>query len=459
MSKFKSFEQLIVRKEVGFVCDDTSMVSLSSQGTFDGAVFKLITKCETCLVLLSGHNEVDEFTIDVVVLENLQKGRGSVDDGECLAQAWQMCEAKGYHGLLAIAKVDGSSMPNNGCKSKYPLSQFVNYLIHGMESYFMFQKPSRLFGLNVLDIWQTYKQAMENCFIVMAWKYKEDPTREAPIRSPLIQLNTTSTSIWGDKMKQQPASQTHAAAQSVNKARKRISLQPNTRMRETGIANKKGRLSIQPHVRNDISSEEEDDEIIIKKQPNPVLIAQMSPKKDPVKVEAVAEVQPEDITLGFERSSQQTPGHTTSGGRKSMKQDWREDYKNEILCFFDNLNPKESEQTCIALTCKFALMKYDQELPSKLLYQWIQKKGRTIEKTISCYDLPETDRVNIMIDFFNSLRPEISETSRVAFTCKYMHTQFGIVINSKLFYSMLNKEGKKPTCSKINDKGKKPKKR
>lgn len=179
MSSFRSFEQLIVRQEVGYVCDETSLVRLSSQGSFDGAVIKLVTKCETNMVLLSGHNEVDRFTIDVVVIDNRQKGRSSNgEDGEVIAQAWQKCEVKSYHGLLALARVDGSCMPDNGCKQRYSLAQFVNYLIHGVESYFMFQKPSPFFALNAVDIWQAFEElAMDSCYIVMAWKYKEDPRR------------------------------------------------------------------------------------------------------------------------------------------------------------------------------------------------------------------------------------------------------------------------------------------
>lgn len=93
--------------------------------------------------------------------------------------------------------------------------------------------------------------------------------------------------------------------------------------------------------------------------------------------------------------------------------------------------------------CRFAKMKYDQELPSKLLYQWVQKKGRTVNKTIQKYELPENEEKEVVINFFRSLNPELPEASRIAFTCKFMQTQFGVTIQSKQFYNMLNEKGKK----------------
>lgn len=90
-------------------------------------------------------------------------------------------------------------------------------------------------------------------------------------------------------------------------------------------------------------------------------------------------------------------------------------------------------------------MKYDQELPSKLLYQWVQKKGRPVLKTVQKYELPEREEKEVVINFFKSLNPELPEASRVAFTCKFMQTQFGVSIQSKQFYNMLNEKGKKST--------------
>lgn len=87
MTRFSTFEQLIVRKEVGYVCDETSMANLTSEGSYDGAVFKLIAKCETALLLLSSHKSVDQFTFDVVVIRNPARGEG--DKHEALSQAWR----------------------------------------------------------------------------------------------------------------------------------------------------------------------------------------------------------------------------------------------------------------------------------------------------------------------------------------------------------------------------------
>lgn len=42
----------------------------------------------------------------------------------------------------------------------------------------MFQKPNPLFALNALNIWQTLQAiTMESCYVVMAWKLKEDPRK------------------------------------------------------------------------------------------------------------------------------------------------------------------------------------------------------------------------------------------------------------------------------------------
>ncbi|XP_045616497.1 uncharacterized protein [Procambarus clarkii] len=471
MARYASFEKLIVRQGAGYVCDETALVNLSKSGSYDGAMFKLITKCETSMLLLTSHNTVDQFTVDVVVRNNPEKGQSSgrgrwrtqsggpsaagSNSNVSMAQAWLKCEAKGFHGLQAVALIDESCMPDNGCKLTYSVAQYVNSLIHGIEAYFMFQKPSPLFALNTADLWQTFEELkMESCYIVMVWKFKDDPREETSLRSPLIQLNTSPISIRSDQEEQRIPARISPAVSPVKEVPKRKSLSSKIHKSEPINILKRGRASVGARAvqESDTNSDEDEDEEISFKKRSPPVIPQVKylPNMSPKKSEAAAVVEPppeekiEDITFGFERLTPKTPTRKSTG-RKSLIPDWPEALKDDVLRFFDNLNPKQTEQTCIALTCKFASMKYDRELPSKLLYQWVQKKGRVVEKTVNSYDLPENEQKETMVNFFKSLNPDLSETSRVAFTCKFMHTQFDIAVQSKQLYSMLNEKGKKAT--------------
>ncbi|KAG7167855.1 uncharacterized protein LOC121868030 isoform X2 [Homarus americanus] len=464
MTRFASFEKLVVRREIGYVCDESAMVNLTTQGTYDGAMFKLITKCETSMLILSGHHSVDQFTVDVVVRDSPNKGQGAskgrsrvlpsvadLDRIETLADAWQKCEAEGLHGLQVVALIDKSCMPDNGCQEKYTLAQFVNSIIHGIEAYFMFQKPNPFFVLNAANLWQAFEELrMESCYLIMAWKMKEDPRKEALSRISLTQLSSATPTIKNNRREQSAITQKSVAVDNV--AQKRKSLPAKAQASEPVGVVKRGRRSVAPPVQQeheDVSTDE-DNEITFKTQPPQVIMPQdMSPKKvEAVVTETAAKQQLEaaigNITLGFERSQPKTPGRKSSA-RKSLMPEWPVDQKEDVLNFFDNLNPNQTEQTCIALTCKFASMKYDRELPSKLLYQWVQKKGREVQKTVHSYDLPKQEQNDTMVNFFKSLDPDLSETSRVAFTCKFIQTQFGITVNSKQLYSMLNDKGKKTT--------------
>ena len=92
---------------------------------------------------------------------------------------------------------------------------------------------------------------------------------------------------------------------------------------------------------------------------------------------------------------------------------------------------------------RFAQMQHSRELPSKLLYQWIQKKGRPINKTNTHFEIPEAEQNKVTLDLYKELNSENSETSRVAFICKFVNMQFGISLTSKEFYDLLNGKGKK----------------
>lgn len=439
------------------------MINFSKVVSFDDAVFKHITKCETSMLLLSSHNSVQQFTFDVVVGDGKESGRGrgrpsgGLSDTRptsnvTMAQAWLRCEDKGFHGMQALSLINASCMPNNGCRERYSVAQYVNSLIHSIEAYFMFQKPSCLFCVNAVDLWQTFEELeLDTCYIVMVWKFKNDPNKDASLRISLNKLNTSPTSMRNEPPQQKSIFQTTPTASQLKDAPKRKSVPLKPQISESTVVSKRGRRSVCVAAAQDTDTNiDEDGEITFKTKSTAAVIPQvkylpeMSPKK--LKAAAVVEPQPEDnaedITFSFERSQSKTSSRKSSA-RKSLMPEWPDLEKDDVLCFFDNLNPKQTEQTCIALTCKFASMKYDRELPSKLLYQWVQKKGRTIQKTVNSYDLPEKEQKETMVQFFKSLNPDLSEATRVAFTCKFMQTQFGVAVQSKQFYSVLGDTGKK----------------
>lgn len=90
-------------------------------------------------------------------------------------------------------------------------------------------------------------------------------------------------------------------------------------------------------------------------------------------------------------------------------------------------------------------MRFGQDLPSKQLYQWVQQKGRTVHPRLDTYTLPGgKEGVNsAAAELFRSLNSDVSESKRVAFTCRFMQTQYGAEISSKELYAILSGGGKK----------------
>lgn len=191
MTLHLTFQEMCTRQEVGFVCDNESMAPLTKRETFNDLVIKLASKCEMNLVFLTGaRNKVSHFTIDVVpedpvhgtaVTVTKSKGHKSIEypaGYEAVAAACQQVVANDYHGLHAIAKLDASNMPDNASRKMYSFAQFVNFLVHGIEAYFMFVKANDQFVLNAMNLWETLEDLMmEGCYIVMAWQYEEDPRK------------------------------------------------------------------------------------------------------------------------------------------------------------------------------------------------------------------------------------------------------------------------------------------
>ncbi|RXG52161.1 hypothetical protein Avbf_15323, partial [Armadillidium vulgare] len=139
-------------------------------------------------------------------------------------------------------------------------------------------------------------------------------------------------------------------------------------------------------------------------------------------------------------------GPKKSMGRKSLSSEWPEDERHDILSFYDNLNPDASEQKRIALTCKYVSLYMDKELPSKLLYQWVQKKGRENLRTAATFTVPEGEQQKqVALKVFRDLNDSSSETARINYTLKYLDVQYSLNITSKQLYDWLSE---KPTAKK-----------
>lgn len=88
----------------------------------------------------------------------------------------------------------------------------------------------------------------------------------------------------------------------------------------------------------------------------------------------------------------------------------------------------------------------DKELPSKLLYQWIQKKGRENLRTVSTFTVPEGgEQKQTALKVFLDLNDSSSETARINYTLKYLDVQYGLNITSKQLYDWLTE---KPSAKK-----------
>ena len=88
-------------------------------------------------------------------------------------------------------------------------------------------------------------------------------------------------------------------------------------------------------------------------------------------------------------------------------------------------------------------MQFERELPSKLLYTWIQKKGRQVYSSENNYKLDKEETKENAIKFFHTLNKNESENGRVAFVIKYFKAQFNINVTSKELNAWLSDKGKK----------------
>lgn len=413
---------------------------------------------------------------------------------EALVSSWEVCRGQGYHGLYALAKITPDTLPNNPCRERYTAGQYAEALLGGCRAHFMFQRPSPIFEAQALGLWGAggggCVSAVGVCYLVLAWRLNERET--AKRASPLSLFHTV------------PITPAAAATTFERKGRKRAAVAPSEERNPITPARKRTRVAPQTPPRpppaatweeDDEEEEEEEEDITLPnqqappparlppspaKQPPATAANQRTPGKRPANQRQapatatshtppsppspVALVSPPqnvtqepqddlaDLTFGFERSTPRGRGRgrrtttaTTTPRKSVLLPQWSEEEKEELLTFFDTLNPSQTEQTCIALTCKFATMRFGRDLPSKQLYQWVQQKNRTVHPRLVEYNLPGGNaRVHsAAADLYRSLNQDVSESKRVAFTCRFLQTQYGVELSSKGLFAILSGGGKK----------------
>ncbi|KAF2363607.1 hypothetical protein FHG87_005638 [Trinorchestia longiramus] len=160
-------------------------------------------------------------------------------------------------------------------------------------------------------------------------------------------------------------------------------------------------------------------------------------------------IDPNSITFSFDEPVAGAPKprggrrSMVASARKSLASEWPQADQEHMLHFFDNLNPQHSETSRVALTCKYALIQYDRDLSSKLLYQWLERKGRAVQLEVTDFNLAEADQKGTVLRLFNSLSDVQNEATRVSFVLKFMQTQYGVTVSSKQLYTWLKEKPKK----------------
>lgn len=92
---------------------------------------------------------------------------------------------------------------------------------------------------------------------------------------------------------------------------------------------------------------------------------------------------------------------------------------------------------------RYALIQYDRDLSSKLLYQWLERKGRPVHREVTDYTLAEVDQKGTVLDLYRKLSDVQSEATRVSFTLKFIQAQYGVAITSKQLFGWLKEKPKK----------------
>uniref|UniRef100_A0A6A7FPJ1 Mediator of DNA damage checkpoint protein 1-like n=2 Tax=Hirondellea gigas TaxID=1518452 RepID=A0A6A7FPJ1_9CRUS len=153
------------------------------------------------------------------------------------------------------------------------------------------------------------------------------------------------------------------------------------------------------------------------------------------------------VTLPFDEPAAPKPRggrkSMVASARKSLANEWPVEDQQHMLHFFDNLNPQQSETSRVALTCKYALIQYDRDLSSKLLYQWLERKDRVVNRQVTQFVLNEADQKNTVLELYRSLSIVPSEATKVSFTLKFIQAQYGVAVTSKQLFSWIKEKPKK----------------
>jgi len=227
---FPGLTRLCVRAEVGHVYEKSSMVEIADGGTISELLCKVTSKCDTSLLLLTSHKgKLKGFTfkllglqspqsssISSAVVSGIKKGlsflQGNSEkepeipsDDVQVAHQWNQLEKQGCHGMQVVALVDKEMMPDNHCRQRYDLYQFMAAVLGGIESYYMFQKPHETpITLSECSNPEFLRQEFPNAdtfAIGLVWILEDDPRiiksgrmRATPIVNPSVRSRSVRSS-------------------------------------------------------------------------------------------------------------------------------------------------------------------------------------------------------------------------------------------------------------------------
>ncbi|KAK8384331.1 hypothetical protein O3P69_009249 [Scylla paramamosain] len=495
-------ERLAVRGEAGLSWNENAAsFVLTSETPYDTALVRLSSKIDAYLLLLNRHVAIEGFTVDLVevreeeeeeggVLNYIQerlvgkrkKGDGKSKAEERLLEAWQVCEVRDYGGVHVLAKVTPEVMPQHCNKDRYSAGQYGEALLHGLRSYYMFDCCHALFQPDAVGLWggggSDCMEPVIKCYLVLAWRIAEQGKVgvTSRIRPSLTVTATTAATATKRQGHKRGTETQNIDEEPLTPAKKKMKVggwdpaplqaSPAKGGSEEVILTPKQKRDIIPVVQyspdiiikqgvthpkhspqkstnqSPASSARQTNEKVMPQKSTNERTPQKAASQDADDLGELA-----NVTFGFERATPKGRRQTTQGTprRKSvLLPNWSEEEKNILMRFFDTLNPNHPEQTRVALTCKFASMQFGQELPSKHLYQMIQQKGRSVHPPLDSYTLPGGLKAAraAAAELFHSLNPKVTESKRVAFTCRFMQTQYGVDIKSKELYNILSGEGK-----------------
>lgn len=162
MSERRVFESLCMNPGGGgFSYDTELLVDVDRAFDFDEAVIRLTTKCNSIITQLRtlGH-PVTEFSIASAKVGFANRTscskyiRSSVMEDTCynscssspegrslraMEELWCGLKRNKYSGMVAVAQLTRSSIPKNGCASRYSVQALKKALLSHIHAYFMFQ--------------------------------------------------------------------------------------------------------------------------------------------------------------------------------------------------------------------------------------------------------------------------------------------------------------------------------